>query len=440
MMAIANRVRVSIRTADRDVDLAVAAHLPLRDLLPGLLDAAATETGSDFTGRAVCLSHPLAGPLDAARSLAQAGVRDGDLLVLTDARPSRVQPTFDPCAAVAAAVRSADDPTGLSTATLATALIGWSAVLAASMLGWPALAPDAPRHVVPTFGAGLAALLGAWVFQRRAAAQGITIGLAVGACGFAALAGWLAVPGGSASANATLALSACAVVALAASRVCGLAATTLHAVCVASASAAVPTVGAVLQWWPAAVIGPVLVAGWLAALSAAPRLVARALSAPDPVDGALTARTLTAHRRLTAAVVTAAGGTALGCLVTAVATPPSAASTAMLAAAAAILLLRMRVHAERRRAAALAIGAALVSTALLGTLLVGSPGLLPWLCGVPAAAFVLGIRLAAHKTWCTGRCVLRIASAAEFAAAAAIAPLGCWASGLFGAVRELSFP
>ena len=71
-----------------------------------------------------------------------------------------------------------------------------------------------------------------------------------------------------------------------------------------------------------------------------------ALSAPDPVDGALTARTLTAHRRLTAAVVTAAGGTALGCLVTAVATPPSAASTAMLAAAAAILLLRMRVHAS----------------------------------------------------------------------------------------------
>ena len=439
MMAIADRVRVSIRTADRDVDLAVAAHLPLRDLLPGVLDAVAAETGSDVTGRAVCLSHPLAGPLDAARSLAQAGVRDGDLLVLTDARPPRVQPTFDPCAAVAAAVRSADDPTGLSTATLATALIGWAGVLAASMLGWPALAPDAPRHVVPTFGAGLAALLGAWVFQRRAAAHGITIGLAVGACGFAALAGWLAVPGGPASANATLALSACAVVALAASRVCGLAAT-MHAVCVASASAAVPTLGAVLQWWPAAVIGPVLVAGWLAALSAAPRLVARALSAPDPMDGALTARTLTAHRRLTAAVVTAAGGTALGCLVTAVATPPSAASTAMLAAAAAILLLRMRVHAERRRAAALAIGAALVSAALLGTLLVGSPGLLPWLCGVPAAAFVVGIRLAAHKTWCAGRCVRRIASAAEFAAAAAIAPLGCWAAGLFGAVRELSIP
>ena len=439
MMAIADRVRVSIRTADRDVDLAVAAHLPLRDLLPGVLDAVAAETGSDVTGRAVCLSHPLAGPLDAARSLAEGGVRDGDLLVLTDARPPRVQPTFDPCAAVAAAVRSADDPTGLSTATLATALIGWAGVLAASMLGWPALAPDAPRHVVPTFGAGLAALLGAWVFQRRAAAHAITIGLAVGACGFAALAGWLAVPGGPASANATLALSACAVVALAASRVCGLAAT-MHAVCVASASAAVPTLGAVLQWWPAAVIGPVLVAGWLAALSAAPRLVARALSAPDPMDGALTARTLTAHRRLTAAVVTAAGGTALGCLVTAVATPPSAASTAMLAAAAAILLLRMRVHAERRRAAALAIGAALVSAALLGTLLVGSPGLLPWLCGVPAAAFVVGIRLAAHKTWCTGRCVLRIASAAEFAAAAAIAPLGCWAAGLFGAVRELSIP
>ena len=51
-----------------------------------------------------------------------------------------------------------------------------------------------------------------------------------------------------------------------------------------------------------------------------------------------------------------------------------------------------------------------------------------------------GIRLAAHKTWCTGRCMRRIASAAEFAAAAAIAPLGCWAAGLFGAVRELSFP
>jgi hypothetical protein len=140
-------------------------------------------------------------------------------------------------------------------------------------------------------------------------------------------------------------------------------------------------------------------------------------------------------------VVTAAGGTALGCLVTAVATPPSAASTAMLAAAAAILLLRMRVHAERRRAAALAIGAALVSAALLGTLLVGSPGLLPWLCGVPAAAFVVGIRLVAHEDLVCGPVCARIASAAEFAAAAAaIAPLGCWAAGLFGAARELSFP
>ena len=281
---------------------------------------------------------------------------------------------------------------------LATALIGWAAVLAASMLGWPALAPDAPRHVVPTFGAGLAALLGRGCFSAGAAAHGITIGLAVGACGFAALAGWLAVPGGPASANATLALSACAVVAHWRRHASAVSYRNDYACGVRGVGVGGGTdarCGAAVVARRGDRTGPGRrVAGRVVGGAAAGR---RALSAPDPVDGALTARTLTAHRRLTAAVVTAAGGTTLGCLVTAVATPPSAASTAMLAAAAAILLLRMRVHAERRRAAALAIGAALVSTALFGTLLVGSPGLLPWLCGVPAAAFVAGIRLAAQR-------------------------------------------
>ncbi|MCB0941486.1 MAG: type VII secretion integral membrane protein EccD [Mycobacterium sp.] len=440
MTAIADRVRVSIRTADRDVDLAVAAHLPLRDLLPAVLDAVTTETGSDVTGRAVCLSHPLAGPLDAAKSLTQSGVHDGEILVLTDVRSPRVRPESDPCEVVAAAVRSAQHSTGHSTPTVAAALIGWSTVMAASLLGWPALAPNAPRHVIPTAGAGLTVLLAAWLFQRRDADARIMIGLAFGACGFAALAGWLAVPGGPAPANAALALSACAVVALAASRVCGVAATTLRSACVVSASTAIPTLGAVLQWWPAAAIGPVLVNGWLALLSAAPRLVARGagLSASDAVDEALAARTLSAHRRLTVVVVTATGGTALGCLVTAVAAPRSAASIGIVVASAAILLLRMRIHPERRRAAALAIGAALVSTTLFGTVLTGAHGLVPWLCGVPVAGFVVGIRLATQKTRCASPRARRIASAAEFAAAVAIVPLGCWASGLFGAVRGLS--
>ena len=380
MAATAERFRVSIRVADQDVDLTVAAHLPLRDLLPAVADAVAAEGGPVASGRELRLSRPVGGPLDATRSLAQSGVIDGELLIVADDPAPRPQPAFDTCAAVAKEVRSARN-TWRSGSTLAAA-----------------------------------------------------------APGFAALAGWLAVPAGPAVAKAALAMSACAVGALAASRVCAAAAVVLRSLCAVSASGATLSLAAAMHWCPAAATGPMLASGWLVVLSTAPRLVARRmrLSASDPVDDALTARTLIAHGRLTATVTTAASGAVLGSLMTALTTPRSPASTGLLAVVAAILLLRMRIHLEAHRCAALAAGGILVSTLLLGTAATVAPTLVPWVFAALAIGFVAAAPLAGVTTWPPGAALRRVASAAEFAAAAAVAPLTCWAIGLFTAARELS--
>ncbi len=380
MADIAERFRVSIRVADQDVDLTVAAHLPLRDLLPAIADAVAAERGAVVSGRELRLSHPISGPLDATRSLAQSGVIDGELLVAADEPAPRPQPAFDTCAAIAKEVRSARDT--------------WR--------------------------------------------PGST--LAAGAPGFAALAGWLAVPAGPAVAKAALAMSACAVGALAAARVCAAAAVALRSLCAVSASGATLSLAAAMHWCPTAATGPMLASGWLVVLSTAPRLVARRmrLSASDSVDDALTTRTLIAHGRVTATVTTSAFGAVLGSLMTALSTPRSPASMGLLAAVAAILLLRMRIHVEAHRCTALAVGGVLVSTLLLGTAASVAPTLVPWLFAALATGSVAAARLAGMTTWPPGAGLTRVASAAEFAAAAAVMPLTCWAIGLFAAARELS--
>ena len=309
----------------------------------------------------------------------------------------------------------------------ATALIGWAAVLAASMLGWLALAPDAPRHVVPTFGAGLAALLGAWVFQRRAAAHGITISLAVGACGFAALAGWLAVPR-----RPGIGQRHVGAVGVRGRRIGGVTRLRSCRNDYACGVRGVGVGGGTDARCGAAVVarrgdrtGPGRrVAGRVVGGAAAgrpcvvgPGSRGRRPDCPDADRAPATHRRggdgggrdsagLSGHRHGHAAISRLDRDARRG---------------------AASQLLRMRVHAERRRAAALAIGAALVSTTARH-----AARRLAWPAALAVRSAGRGFRggnpAGRSKTWCPGRCVRRIASAAEFAAAAAIAPLGCWAA------------
>lgn len=441
MAVIAELLRISIRTCERDIDLTVAAHLPLRDLLPALTDAIVAETGAAVTGVELRLSHPVTGPLDGAQSLTQSGVTDGELLVLTGDPSPRTQPSFDTCAAVATAVRSARPP-AMSAATLGVVIPGWWAGVSAVLLSWPLIDSQAPRHPLPAVGIGCGVLLCAWLFQCRGTARAIVVALALGASGFATLAGWLAVPGGPGMANAALALSACAVGALAASQVCAAGAAVLRSLCTVSAAGATLSLAAVLHWCPGAAAGPMLAAGWLVVLSIAPRLVARGtrLSASDPVDENLTARTLIAQRRLTAVVATATAGAVLGSLMTTLATPRSPASIGLLAAVTVVLPLRMRIHRETHRSVALAVGGALVSTMLLGSALSVVPALIPWLCGLLTVGCVVAVRLAGQPIDWAGAGLRRVASAADFAATAAVAPLTWWAAGLFASVRDLSLP
>ncbi|HTY29375.1 MAG TPA: EsaB/YukD family protein, partial [Mycobacterium sp.] len=59
--------RVSVRSAHREADLAVPAHLPLREVLPSVV----TMVGGDVCGRDIQLVRVDGDVLDPDRSIAQ---------------------------------------------------------------------------------------------------------------------------------------------------------------------------------------------------------------------------------------------------------------------------------------------------------------------------------------------------------------------------------
>jgi len=444
MTATVELCRVSIRFGSREVDLTVATDIPIREVLPTAIDLIAGDDGeppSEFSGRDMQLSRPGAGVLDPSKSLAQSGVRSGDLLVLTPEIPLPAQPRFDTCAAVAEAVESASSPSTVSRTSTAVASC-WSAVLAGLLLGWPVFDPDIPRRVGISAVAAVLALAVALACRRRDPASRLSAAPGIAATGFAALTGWLVVPGGPGMANLLLALSAAAPVALLAPRISRSGARLFVPLAGVAGSGAGATVGSVLGWWPTAAPGPLLVTGSLAVLAAAPRLATRAarLSATDAIDDALTGRAVAAHAQLTTLVVTSAGTAALGAVLTAVSTPRTVSSAGLIAALTVTLLLRARDHTEVSRQTALVAAAAVGATALLDVATAAGPAVVPWLCGPLAIGALVPLWLPHAQSWRPSPTARRAVGVFEYATTAAVIPLGCWAVGLFAAARGLSLP
>ena len=63
-----------------------------------------------------------------------------------------------------------------------------------------------------------------------------------------------------------------------------------------------------------------------------------------------------------------------------------------------------------------------------------------WLCAALAGVGAAGILLMSRPEWRLSAGSRKILRAADFTAAVAVAPLGCWAIGAFGAVGDLSLP
>jgi type VII secretion integral membrane protein EccD len=418
--------RVSIRSAHHDIDLALAADLPLSELIPTVVDV----VGEDVSGRDVRLARTDGDVLDAARSLAQCGVHDGEVLILTEA----VEPTrplqFDLTDAVADAVGRTEPGMPARRPTTATVGVLWSAAAAAVLF-----AHNASGTATARVGAGcitaISALAGA-VMLRRYPSLAVTLGVVAAA--LAGLTAQLAVP---ALPGFLLAMSAVSAASLVTWRLLDCGTGTFLPIAGMTMAAAAATLAESLGWLSPAGVGPVLTTVSLAVLAGAPRLAARlsGLSAsawPDDVEH----RGASAQRILTRLVTAMAGASALGTLVTAVLTVRPLEASAFTAVTSAMLLLRSRTHPDHGRAAALMIGAGIAASAMIGLVAVRAPWAGTWLFGLPIAGAAVAIALGTADLSLSATAE-RVMSVVEYAAGVAVIPLACATAGFFTAIRSM---
>jgi hypothetical protein len=195
---------VTILGAGRRAELSLPAAAPIAELTPAL--ARLCQAGdAGGTPPAWSLARPEAPALDLARSLAEAGVGDGEVLCLVDVSAWRAPGAIDLAGALDAAVGLGPRWSGeASSAVVAGAAV--LAVLGAAVL---AVAADAVEG-----GAGVAALLGAGAGLAAAIAvrpcRPASVALAAIGCVLAALGAWGVagappIPGGVAAVLAPLA-------------------------------------------------------------------------------------------------------------------------------------------------------------------------------------------------------------------------------------------
>jgi len=422
----AEMCRVSIRSAHRDTDLALPDHLPLCELLPAVVDV----VGDDVCGRDVRLVKADGDVLDAARSLSQCGVYDGDLLILTAAAEPTSQRPFDLCHSVADAVKRTDPgaPTPGPTASVVAVL--WSAATVAVLLG-----RNGFGATTATVGAGCAtaisALVGALALRRHPT---LSVTLGVVAAAFAGLSAQLAVPALPGFLLATSAISATSLITW---RLLDCGSGVFLPLSGVTMAAAAVSLAETLGWLSPTGLGPVLTTTSLAVLAVSPRLAARLSGlSPSAWPDDIEARAASARRILGGLVTATAAISALGTLVTAALTERPLEAAAFIGTVAAMLLLRSRTHAEPRLVSTLLISAGIAVSAVSGLVAISAPWTTTWLCGLLIAGAAIAMVLGSTDLT-SSPAADRVMAAVEFATGAAVVPLACAAAGVFVAIRSL---
>lgn len=373
------RCRVALHAGSAHLDLELPTGLPVAALIPAIVDILAPPT--EAPGPPYRLHQPGLPALDGAQTLAQHGIRDGTVLLLTRTLAALPAPRFDDAAEqVAATVRANARPFTAS--------------------------------------------------ARRATA-------ALAGTGLAGVAGFVAVPGGPGAPNALLAAAAAGAVALLTAQFGGGTGPALTAVCVLAVlvtaaalimeltGASVPTVGAVAA---TAALGLLQAASWAAIIIAGlPRQ-------PGPPAAGLDARAVRGAELLAGFVVAGSAAVTLGACGAATGTQPSGVAFAAVAGAA--LLLQARAHLDRIPITALAAG----GITALGTALIVGATLEPrqrlWLSAA-AAALAAGALYAGFADRAPAAPARRGAEVLEYAVLIVLVPLACWSCGWFDTVRSL---
>jgi type VII secretion integral membrane protein EccD len=450
--------RVSIHADSIHVDLALSAIVPVGSLLPPIVDTLAARNGQRAQPAAVRYQLSLLGntALDPSKTLAQLGVHDGAVLILTSSSTVLTPPRFDD---VAEAVSVSLNATVRPLTRQASRLIG--AVVASGLAGTAAAVlirtafdiSDAHRAGCAALAAtvGLIALPAAVVVYRMFRDKTAALLLGLTACGFTALAGLLAVPGEIGAPNALLAMAATATTA-AAIRIMGCCTTVFTALaCFATVQTAATVVSAVTGM-PLQALG---------AASAAMSLILIEVSAPISImlaglsshvtsdhEGVasphrLSTRAIRANSWFTSLVAAFSAAAALGAIGAAAGSCFAGDRPSLglwfAAVTGVVLLLRARSHSDLARSAQLVLAGTVTLSATFVTAAVVYPSHTPYVAAasitLAAAALCLGFITRTMTFSPIGR---RSVDLLEYLALAVTVPLACWICGAYSAARGMN--
>jgi type VII secretion integral membrane protein EccD len=438
--------RLSIHTATARVDLVLSGTVAVGLLIPAIVDALAGDSNFDAGHIAVRYQlSTLAGTaLEASKTLAELGIRDGTTLTLTcpptDFTPAICDDTAEAVSAVvAASERRWSRPIAQSVGAVVASC--WAGVGAVVLLrtAFEANAAHRAGCVGVAAAVSLLSLAAAAVAGRVFSEERASLMLGLMATGFAALTGLLAVPGGPGAPNALFAAAAGATWAAMVRM------TACHAVlfevlaCFATTCLSAVLV-CVLAAAPLPVVGPGLATISLAMIEVAPPLsVMIARLSPDAPASAdrLRDSALRAHRRLTSVIAAFSASAALGAVSTLF--RMSAASIVFAAVIGSVMLLRARTHQDVVRAAPLVVCGAVTFSAVFIAIAAGYPHRAPHVAVLATALGLLALYAGFVGISATvspvGR---RGVELLERFAFITVVPLTFWLCGLLGAARSVS--
>lgn len=376
--------------------------------------------------------------LDAAASLHDNAIRDGELLFLTTtATPSPVLIEGETWHTVSDAADTACVPPRVTAAaaSLCAAIFGAVALL------WSGTLTDATGQVVTGGALAGAAAIGAAAMRRANADPLLCVTLSVVAVVFAAATGFLAVPASLSTANSLLASAAACMMSTLLLRVTRCGAICLTALATFTALTCAASASGVAWTFPITTTGAVLSVLSLGTLAIAAK-VAIGVAGLTPAVSSSNARAVAAHHTLTGLVVGSSGAAALGAVFVVVGSahhdrpwPPGAIYAAMVGL---VMVLRARTHIVAYRRIALAVGGIATISAGAALIVISSPGQANWIALVVTAIGMSSLGGLFGAT--VNPLARRAVDVVEYAALVAVVPLACWVAGLYGLIRGLSLP
>jgi type VII secretion integral membrane protein EccD len=426
--------RLAVQHGPDTVELALPSHAPVGLLMSSVVDLVNPDTAAADEGLQWHLSRIGRGRLDETISLHDNAVHDGEVLLLSTApTPAPVRLPDDPWQALVETRDRRSAPRHIVAATcLGTVMLG------AAMLTWAGIVTRATGDVV-TAGAIAATAAIAAVAVRRAHPDPIVVTtLSVIAVAYGAIAGFLAVPAGTSTANALLAAAVAFATSIVLLRVTRCGAVCLTALATAAAVTTAATACAVAWALPIATTGAVLATMAFGALGAAARLsiaIAGLAHADDELTE-LTPQAIAAHESLTGLITGCAVAASLGAVLVGSRVPTNASAALFMAVVGLALVLRARSHIDRyRRTALVAAGVAAMASSC-AAIVISAPEQANW---VSVAALVAAMGMLGRGFGASGNVLARRAlDVLESVALAAVLPLACWVGNLYGLVRGLS--